>query len=318
MGLVGGVKADLSDGLVAHFPFDGDALDVSENGNHGTVNGASLTEDRFGNADKAYYFDGSASIEAFSGGTVFSHLNTPRTYSIWFTAEQLYEETYVLTDHTLSGHARINVFRDLFGALFAPAPYINTTISIDNWYHAVLMYDEGDQILYMNGNLIGRSYVGSMPVPGHYRNKFVIGAHPTAPVFNNPYGGFWEGKVDDVRIYNRALTPEEIQLLYLGAVDEDGDGYYDNVDCDDADPNVNPGEYEITGNFIDENCDGDLGDCDPCFDWKNHGHYVRCVAQTAEILVADGILSEEEADVLVTSSAQSDIGKKNFVPVECQ
>ena len=49
-----GAKADLSDGLVAYYPFNGNANDESGNGNHGTVNGATLTEDRFDNADGAY------------------------------------------------------------------------------------------------------------------------------------------------------------------------------------------------------------------------------------------------------------------------
>jgi hypothetical protein len=48
----------LNDGLVAYYPFNGNANDKSGNGNHGTVHGATLTEDRFGNADSAYNFDG--------------------------------------------------------------------------------------------------------------------------------------------------------------------------------------------------------------------------------------------------------------------
>jgi hypothetical protein len=51
--------ADFNDGLVAYYPFDGNTNDESGNQLHGTVyNGASLTEDRFGDTDSAYYFDG--------------------------------------------------------------------------------------------------------------------------------------------------------------------------------------------------------------------------------------------------------------------
>jgi hypothetical protein len=46
------------DGLVGWWPFNGNANDESGNGNHGTVNGATLTEDRFGNLNSAYSFDG--------------------------------------------------------------------------------------------------------------------------------------------------------------------------------------------------------------------------------------------------------------------
>ncbi len=50
--------ADLKDGLVAYYPFNGNASDKSGNGNHGTVYGATLTKDRFGNTNSAYSFDG--------------------------------------------------------------------------------------------------------------------------------------------------------------------------------------------------------------------------------------------------------------------
>jgi len=48
----------LKDGLVAYYPFNGNANDESGNGNNGTVYGATLTTDRFGNTNKAYSFDG--------------------------------------------------------------------------------------------------------------------------------------------------------------------------------------------------------------------------------------------------------------------
>ena len=56
--MAGQTKADLSDGLVAHYSFSGNADDESGNGNDGTVFGATLTTDRFGNPNSAYSFDG--------------------------------------------------------------------------------------------------------------------------------------------------------------------------------------------------------------------------------------------------------------------
>ena len=58
LGLVSNARADLTNGLVAYYPFDGNASDMSGNGNDGTVNGATLSADRHGVVGKAYSFDG--------------------------------------------------------------------------------------------------------------------------------------------------------------------------------------------------------------------------------------------------------------------
>lgn len=107
-------------------------------------------------------------------------------------------------------------------------------------------------------------------------------------------------------------------VVTVNLADMDGDGFPVPEDCNDEDPDINPAAEELPGNFIDENCDGNLGVCDPCGDWSSHGQYVRCVVQDVEILVGAGVLTEEEGDALATSAARSEIGKKGFEPPECQ
>ena len=70
MAFNGGARADLNNGLVAYYPFEGNAKDESGNGNHGTITGASLTTDRFGTADYAYHFDGNDFINCGNGASL--------------------------------------------------------------------------------------------------------------------------------------------------------------------------------------------------------------------------------------------------------
>jgi hypothetical protein len=72
-----------ADGLVGYWGFDGNANDESGNGNNGTVNGAILTTDRFGNTDSAYSFDGVDDNINFHGINVNVNDNAINTVSFW-------------------------------------------------------------------------------------------------------------------------------------------------------------------------------------------------------------------------------------------
>jgi len=80
------VHADLYNGLVAYYPFNGNANDESGKGNNGTVEGAALVEDRFGNADRAYFFDGDDYINA--GNTIELIKNNALSIAVWIKSEE--------------------------------------------------------------------------------------------------------------------------------------------------------------------------------------------------------------------------------------
>jgi len=63
---------------------------------------------------------------------------------------------------------------------------------------------------------------------------------------------------------------------------------------------------------------GTLVECPPCQSWNNHGEYVRCTAHAVNALVSGGMLTQEDGDALISSAAQSQVGKKGYTLPSCQ
>jgi len=198
----------LNDGLVAYYPFNGNANDESGNGNNGTVNGASLTTDRFGNSGKAYSFDGISNyIE-----TADIDLNETATISVWVqpigtigslvskygNGNESYELMYNNSTHGLYGHvgAVSNSNNNI---------YSNHNLSINNiWQHCVFTLNNGFAEIYIDGVLV---YTQTDVNPTYQNNDNVLFG-------KSVWGGnIFNGKLDDIRIYNRALTQAEITYL---------------------------------------------------------------------------------------------------------
>ena len=99
----GSAFAGINDGLVAYYPFNGNANDESGSGNNGTVHEASLTNDRFSNPNSAYFFDG-----------VNDHIDANNidlsviTASVWINLKQDYPGTYwagpIVSEDDISPH----------------------------------------------------------------------------------------------------------------------------------------------------------------------------------------------------------------------
>ena len=86
------LQADLTQGLVAWYPFDGNASDMSGNGNHGTVYGATLGTDRHGHANKAYNFDGVDDYILITNG---SYTHPSQTIAFWLKPLELNTGQYI-------------------------------------------------------------------------------------------------------------------------------------------------------------------------------------------------------------------------------
>jgi hypothetical protein len=209
--------ADLKDGLVAHYPFDGNAQDASGNGNNGTVKGATLTEDRFGNADSAYYFNGK--------GNNTDSIKLPHTIvdglidvtsSIWIQTNDVEQAILNGANRTSDNQYLIHIHNTL-------RPYIKSaslqTVSVSDgqWHHIVIVRTGNSGLVetFVDGNLVGSGTLptGALSIDV---NGLWIGREQDCLSGCFERHQDFRGVIDDIRIYNRALSEDEIQTLYVG------------------------------------------------------------------------------------------------------
>jgi flagellar biosynthesis chaperone FliJ len=227
-------------GLIAYYPFTGNAADSSGNGNNGTVNGATLTTDRFGKLNCAYSFNG---VSNYIGLPVLTSLenSSKMTFSTWiktnyvFPADSISHTAYIFSqwDSTVTVNQSNDVGLNIgvwstgaYTTAFLSGTQIVTNgnlISANTWANLIIVYDGTQSNLsqrlavYING--VFSAYVGNSNVPamiGNLADRTVIGAvigtnlavgHP------NTIGYYYSGQLDDIRIYNRTLSTQEIQYI---------------------------------------------------------------------------------------------------------
>lgn len=217
---------------VAHYPFAGNAEDVSGNANHGSVVGATLVPDRFDAASAAYGFDGvddyisvpnSASLNPLSELTLSAWLYfasyPPVQASFvpegWWSIVNKHG-SYILQVSGTYGFI-LTVVR---GADDFPGLQQNSALAahvlVQTWTHVAVTYDAATQqgVLYIDGEAkswTGRPDFGTPTGLQSSNDELLIGAEV------EPIEQFFNGRIDDVRIYDEALTASEIQALAADA-----------------------------------------------------------------------------------------------------
>ncbi len=223
-------QTTLEKGLMAYYPFSGNSKDSSGNGNNPSFNNATLTTDRFGNANSAYSFNGSSSYIQIPGSP---SLNTGPavSLSLWVKPNGFYTGTcggnYLLCkglesetgygavfsatayDNKL-GINQCNYPADtahefFFGMLTAGSP--NLFIHSGSWYHVVYTNDGDTSKLYVNDSLISANFAKIK----FNTNDIYLGRYFS--IASTPY--WFNGVLDDIRIYNRALSVTEVNTLYI-------------------------------------------------------------------------------------------------------
>jgi len=221
--------------LIAWYPFSGNTIDSSGHGHDGTNNGAVLTTDRFGNTNSAYLFDGMTSN--ISTSLLPPTGNAARTITCWFQYNSL--PASCNTDLVIAGYGassagcfqvamNFSLEIDYTGSppkarvdgvcVATGATQIADTLT-NGWHFFAALYDTSfgpdyDSIkIYVDGAFKTTStVVFSSPITVNTGNlsNFLIGkGHYACP-------RYFAGKIDDVGIWDRALSSCELHSLYLG------------------------------------------------------------------------------------------------------
>jgi hypothetical protein len=220
-----GIRADLADGLVLHYTFDEDLGTTVQNQAgtlfHGVVRGgATYVPD--GHSGGAYALDG---VDDYIEVAGFPSSSTKYSMSLWFTTDSsvnFLENRNLISDNRryqvageiVDGYQRFFSFA-LNSFDFGPAfPFSTAPVFLPpgTWHHLAMVVDDMDRPvgrIYVDGQLVGADTIDGVNYGGQ---QMLIGA-----LNNDSFIGprlFWHGQVDDVRIYNRALAPEEVAELY--------------------------------------------------------------------------------------------------------
>jgi hypothetical protein len=213
-------QVNLNQGLIAYYPFNGNSNDGSGNNNNAVFNNAALTTDRFGNASSAYYFDGVNDYMSIPGSTT---LNSPNSMSValYFNPEQTNVQNLIgKINYNLGNGTQFQVainFNLYPGVLFGVndpsndcsnqinlnSSYVNTgggAIATNQWYCVVTTFSQGVQKIYLNGVLISTTNAPFNTLKQCTNSDIQIGSWWDGDPL------WYKGKIDDIRIYNRALT----------------------------------------------------------------------------------------------------------------
>jgi hypothetical protein len=212
-----------STGLVAYYPFNGNANDESVYSNDGTVYGASLGPDRNGVANSSYSFDGSDDYIDMGDKSIFDAGDASSSYSYWFKTNGSQVNKYILSKYETYatnsfglGTAHNSVAYSFYiGDIHIPnspeynAEYKSESSTNDgNWHNFIVTVDKDLEVLTTFLDGIKKEEISISDITGGIDNNFPLLVGKIVD------GQNFGGDIDDIRIYNRALSAQEAAALY--------------------------------------------------------------------------------------------------------
>lgn len=213
-------QINLDSGLVACYPFSGNANDLSGNNHHGTTIGPVLTTDRFGSPNSAYLYNGVSDYINLGSYSNIIPSGDNFSLSVWIQASTIDIQTILMINP--------DDFSDRFGAAVhynhvgtsstfwdygnaasgGRLQIIGTTFS-SNWEHYIFIVNSSQNYMEVYKNNVLQLHQNSSSMLVNRNRDLRIGG--AIDVNNAEF--FFNGKIDDMRLYNRVLSSDEMETL---------------------------------------------------------------------------------------------------------
>jgi hypothetical protein len=213
--------ATIQDGLITWYPFDGDAIDATGNGNDALIFGASITEDRFGNPNGAFEFDG---LDDWMDIGPNIKPPFPITVSSWIKLDNLDQGLVFRNDQFDNRSYRYGIaiqtsggrlYSHVFEGFSMPSNRVNkisneALAAPGDWHHFVVVFNAHNNMQqYWDTKEVEGYYDGTGSGIAYSSGSGAVGMH-----YTSAGATFFAGCIDDIRIYNRALSEQEIHELH--------------------------------------------------------------------------------------------------------
>lgn len=247
-----GVCDVVKNGLVACYPFDGNANDGSGNNNNGIVNGVSLADDRFGKPNSSYEFNGNNHVRVPDAPSQQIATNQI-SLSAWITLERNVENTQwrvvnkqqsagiswgleIFGNGYSSGLGNNIAFHNSNGSTWANCVVSEISLVPKVTYHVAVVAESNVAKIYLDSKWV-KTCQNMLGIPQIISADLAIGATSSTHFF-------FEGQIDDISVYNRSLTEQEILTLY---------NFKDQPpkSCDHATYSVANNQGKLTVPFVD-------------------------------------------------------------------
>jgi len=209
---------------VAYYPFDGNTNDHSGNGYNLTNNGAILTTGKDGLADTAYDFTGNSTsyfminstpiptthnmtvcFKLYARGYGSTNPNNSGVGVVVKANDFGYQHDFTVNIANTNGNKSIQLISGNNSGQYKNAEYISNTLPIDSWFSICIVRNDNSIYFYIDSVLV---YTDSISfIVTDKGMPLTIGRNPSNTIQS------FDGKIDELKIFNRALTQDEINLL---------------------------------------------------------------------------------------------------------